>query len=229
MFWALWSVFLKAMDKTNLNLSINNILSYYLVCFMLYRLANFNTIVDDIEENVVTGNMAIYYIRPVAYPVTIIGRILAQFSINFIIIVPILFFILIMFCNLTLSIKSISLFFIFAMFSLSLRFTISLIIGLFSFWFERVWSLRLILDFIIELASGGLLPLYIFPKYIADIFSLLPFQYIIYVPTQILLGKVSNNHILLYFMGLFIWCGILIILANLMWNVWRKKFMGYGV
>jgi ABC-2 type transport system permease protein len=65
-----------------------------------------------------------------------------------------------------------------------------------TFWTpENTWGMMFLVLVLVELFSGMLFPLQILPKFIFDIVSWLPFPYMVYFPTQIILGQIPSTEV----------------------------------
>ncbi len=72
---------------------------------------------------------------------------------------------------------------------LILAFEFDFFIGLIAFWLIQVKSFKYMLQYIIFFFAGAVLPLDLFPQSLQSIAELLPFQYLVFFPIQIFLGK----------------------------------------
>jgi ABC-2 type transport system permease protein len=67
--------------------------------------------------------------------------------------------------------------------------------SLLSFWIENTYGIRFTIRVIMEVLAGAIIPLSFFPGVLQKIFLLLPFQFLIYLPMKIYLGKISLSQI----------------------------------
>lgn len=74
----------------------------------------------------------------------------------------------------------------------TLRFLLFSTVALFTFWIGLSWGWTFILRVIMTIASGAFLPLSFFPDAVRGVIELLPFQFVGYIPAQILLGRLSG-------------------------------------
>jgi ABC-2 type transport system permease protein len=96
--------------------------------------------------------------------------------------------------------------------------------SLLSFWIENTYGIRFTLRVIMEILGGAIIPLSFFPGFTEKLVLLLPFQYMIYFPMQIYLGKLSTGQIFLEFFLEISWIAGL---ALLNWVVWKKGVRHY--
>jgi ABC-2 type transport system permease protein len=64
-----------------------------------------------------------------------------------------------------------------------------ILIGLFSFWVFDAHSLEWFMRGILAVLSGGLVPIWFFPKGLAEVAHVLPFSWITYHPMAVYLGE----------------------------------------
>lgn len=82
--------------------------------------------------------------------------------------------------------------FVFGLFFSSLAglfwFSLQYLTGLFSFWLEETWMLRVILKMIATFLSGAIIPLELYPSWLFQIINYSPFPYLTYYPIKIFSG-----------------------------------------
>jgi len=61
--------------------------------------------------------------------------------------------------------------------------------SLLSFWIENTYGIRFTMRVVMEVLAGAIIPLSFFPGVLQKIFLLLPFQFLIYLPMNLYLGK----------------------------------------
>jgi ABC-2 type transport system permease protein len=97
-----------------------------------------------------------------------------------------------------------------------------------AFWTTRIYSLSEFFWAVRTLFSGQFVPLLLMPPVIQKLADFLPFQYFIYLPIQIILGKVPVEAIASkYAIGL-IWLVIFYVLFRWVWREGLKRFSAVG-
>ncbi|MCA9487060.1 MAG: ABC-2 family transporter protein [Candidatus Woesearchaeota archaeon] len=105
---------------------------------------------------------------------------------------------------------------------------LSLIVSYFAFWFDEAWAFGYAFFLIISFTSGGMLPLYIMPDWLQTTLSFLPFQYLAYIPVQVLLEEYTwKQYASLCAVGLF-WLFVLGALNTFLYKQGLKKFESQG-
>jgi len=229
MFFYLW---LAILSTTNLgNITADDLLAYYLLAFLIERLTSNRRVTDNLEEDIVTGKLAIYFVRPIPIYSNHLAEYLSQLSINGILMVPIAIGLLKI---LTPSIIQLNpqILFIFSLFVILsglCQFLIFYIIGLLAFWLERVWGIRMGFYWILSFLSGRLIPLYLFPPILVPWINLLPFRFFTYELVMILLTPLDLMNIIPNLLFLLIWVLFFLILSWFILRWGEKKFLGYGI
>lgn len=109
-----------------------------------------------------------------------------------------------------------------------ISFTLRLIMGLVSFWFNDTRGFFETM-YAIEFALGGtLLPLALMPSIVLPIAYTLPFSYILYFPIIAIQGKLGISDLLHVMVVQIMWLCILGLLYQFLWNMGVKKFSGVG-
>ncbi len=106
-----------------------------------------------------------------------------------------------------------------------MNFLINMILGFIAFWSPEIWAPRFLTMIIIQFLGGSLFPLDIFPKIMVQIFQVLPFQYLVYFPLKVYLGQIPLMQILIGFVTMIVWIGIMWISCQM---IWRKGLYVYS-
>jgi ABC-2 type transport system permease protein len=124
---------------------------------------------------------------------------------------------------------NIPLFIINVLISSSLFFLMESLMELAAFWAENVWSLSVLLRFLIGLFSGAWLSLSLFPAWSQTIMSLLPFKGMVYIPVRLLMGEVSFNEWMYVQFISMTWILIMGLLVAIVWRRGRILYTGVGI
>lgn len=88
--------------------------------------------------------------------------------------------------------KTFMVFLVTVVLAILLSFELDFAIGVAAFWFVQVKAFRQILQSLILFFSGSLLPLDLFPAWLASLAQWLPFPYLVYFPVSVFLGRVED-------------------------------------
>ncbi len=109
-----------------------------------------------------------------------------------------------------------------------LSFTFKMVIGLSAFWLTDVGGFFQLIEAIILLCAGLLLPLSLLPDVLAKIAYILPFAYMIYFPIISLQGTQSVGQLMHIIAVQLVWITVMAYLYSALWKKGVKKFTGIG-
>ncbi|MFZ3076922.1 MAG: ABC-2 family transporter protein [Candidatus Aenigmatarchaeota archaeon] len=112
--------------------------------------------------------------------------------------------------------------------SLLISFSIAFLVYLSAFWTEKSDGIRRLKEAVIDLFSGFLIPIYLFPLWMQPIFFMLPFQAIFNTPLSIFIGKISGTRILFAIAVQIFWAAVLLLAGHLIWKKARIKYTAHG-
>ena len=107
-------------------------------------------------------------------------------------------------------------------------FMINYLIGLLAFWFLEVFPFQLLKYGLITFLSGGIVPIDFFPEAMRQVIAMLPFQYIHYVPTVIVLGHVDAGRGAELVLYQAVWVILLALLSKVAWGAGKNKLVIQG-
>jgi len=105
---------------------------------------------------------------------------------------------------------------------------INFAVGTFAVRLKSILGLLRAKYFLLELFSGLLIPISFFPHVFQQVFAVLPFQYISYIPVLLYLGKISGMGILKALGIQIFWVAALIAIGHLFWRWSSKKITIQG-
>ncbi len=105
---------------------------------------------------------------------------------------------------------------------------LNFIAGLLAFWFVEIFPFMLFKYALFMFFSGGIVPIDFFPDFLKPVVSLLPFQYMLYIPTTILIGRIPMAEVLPVIITQLIWILIMGVICSLMWSAGKKKLIIQG-
>jgi len=105
---------------------------------------------------------------------------------------------------------------------------LSLIVSYFAFWFDEAWAFGYATFMILSFTSGSMLPIYIMPNWLQTLLQAMPFQYLAYIPTQIIVENFTiMEYAKMYAVGIF-WVIVVALLNDVIYNVGLRKFESQG-
>ncbi len=98
-----------------------------------------------------------------------------------------------------------------------------------AFWADNVWSLDVMLRFVVGILGGMMLPLDLYPQWAQELLTWLPFQYLTYFPVRVLLGAVSGAELATGIAVALCWAAILAALVRVVWKRGDLHYTGVGI
>lgn len=183
----------------------------------------------EVWTDINQGNLNIFLSKPIFYPFYLFFNKIGYFIWGLISgIVFILCINLFLPIGLEFELGRIQLSLLSLFFGLIIMYTLFFCVGSLTFWVENILTLRDNLWNIIRILSGQIFPIALFPRVLKGIASVLPFQYIYYVPITIFQGKVDGGILSNLLLGQFAWVIIMISLSILLWKSGTKRYSAQG-
>ena len=99
-----------------------------------------------------------------------------------------------------------------------ITFFIQMIVGTVGFYTNSIWGMQILRKAIIQIFSGIIAPITLFPLWFQEISKWLPFKELIYTPVNIWLGNIEMNEIFFIIIKQIIWGIILYFIARIFFN-----------
>lgn len=109
-----------------------------------------------------------------------------------------------------------------------ISFTFKMIVGITAFWFIDFWGLQQIIEVIIVILAGFIMPIELFPNWLENLSKITPFPYMIYYPILSLQSKLTNPALFNIVLVQLVWLVILGGMYKWLWGRGIKKFTGVG-
>lgn len=223
-------VWLAISDSSTFTMSKDEIVTYYMVGLITSNLV-VCSIQNEISEDIRMGTINKYLIKPINYFGYQFMKDVA-FRITFIILgiipIAILFSLMKSYIVLQFHMGYCVLFIVSIMIGYIINFLMSFLLSELSFYFNNVSVLFSASDVLKNIISGSVFPLMLLPAQIADVLMILPFSYISYFPTIILLQDYSIENVLVRLLIGIIWCIVLGELCHITWKQGIKSYSSFG-
>lgn len=210
--------------------SFSTFITYFLLVIFFNQLVNSFTGGVIADEHIKRGELSIYLLKPFSYFFYMIILEIPWRIIAFITSLPVILIMRIIYGNLITFQWQ---FLILALLLIGLTFTLSFIIQVFfasfTFWLDDTHGIFDLLEILVLLFSGVGIPLFFFPEYLRWVSNVLPFQYILYLPVSIALGKLNFSQIGINVILLGGWILLLSSITRWLWRNGLKKFTGEGI
>jgi ABC-2 type transport system permease protein len=228
----LWSTVYSDPTKEIFGYDRTKILTY-VFGIMIVRALVLSARAMDVSNDVASGDLSNYLIKPIGYfrywfTRDIASKVLnlsfatVEFALLFILLKPPFFFQ-----------ANAGILFVFLISIILAIFIYSLILFLLSsipFWVPEIgWGSHFLVSVVIvEALSGALFPINILPQVLQSIVLATPFPYLIYFPVEVYLGNVSGWALFGGLITAAAWVGVLWILLNVVWQRGLKAYQSFG-
>lgn len=112
--------------------------------------------------------------------------------------------------------------------ALLLQFAFSYCFAMVAFWWLEVWGLLFLKSLLANFLSGGWFPLDLVPDALMTWLSLLPFQYVVFFPTQIFLGRLTVAQIHHGLLMQVVWIVVLFAAQQVLWRRGLRRYAAAG-
>ncbi|WP_224703107.1 ABC transporter permease [Devosia aquimaris] len=191
---------------------------------------DFARLLHDVGTAIQTGDVAVYLLKPLHYPAFLLASHIGHFLFELLLVVlPV-----VVIAGLTYGmVPPASLFHALAFLgywalSFMMLFALASLAGLAAFWLMTASALEWFLMSIMTLLSGGLVPLWLFPGWLAAIAGHLPFAWVSYYPAAVYLGRLDVSQTLLYFAIGLVWLAVLLGALAWLWTRARHRLIVQG-
>lgn len=213
-----------------LGYSHSQILTYVLGTTFVASIV-FSTRTHEIGDNINSGDLSAFLLRPISYFSYWFARDAADKGFNLLFCIgelAVLYALLHPSLFIQTNILFIIPFFISIFLAVVLNFFIGILLGLIGFWSPEVWAPRFIFFILLTFFAGQIFPLDIMPQSIYQIFSLLPFSYLLYFPLKIYLGQMTFPEILNGFLVSCFWIILFYFLTRFVWLRGLRMYTAQG-
>lgn len=228
MWYSMWSS-LYGEKNTYSGIEFSQTVTYVIATQFLITLNSMGSPLWTMEEKISTGDIVYEFLRPYSFLKKTLSECVASSTAYFLLSSMWVFGATIVVLHIDVPINGNLLFFILS-FTLGylIRFFMELSFSFLSFWLIHIGGIRAIFTFSISVFSGSVVPLWFFPETIRNIAEILPFQYIYYVPCNILVGEMSRYDQIISIVLQIVWILASVILSKIMWKVGSKKVVVQG-
>jgi ABC-2 type transport system permease protein len=202
----------------------------YIAVGWIIRSFYFNNIDQDMAYAVTEGKLAMDLIKPVNPQFMYIAQALGEslFRLGMLTVPTAVVLLLVYPIRRPASALHFAGFFLSVLLSFFIVAGINFTVGTFAIRLKSILGLLRAKYFLLELFSGLLIPISFFPHIFQNMFSVLPFQYISYIPVLIYLGKISGMGIVKALALQVFWILVLFAIGDAMWRWSSRKITIQG-
>lgn len=202
----------------------------YVVVSWMSRAFYFNNLDREIANEIRDGSVAIQFIRPYNYIVVKMMQGFGEglfrlllFTTPGMIVVSLLFPV-----QLPTELSRWLIFLLMLFFSFLINSQINIITGLFAFFLENNEGLMRMKRVAVDLFSGLIIPISLFPGWTESLMKLLPFQAITYLPGSVFTGRVAGSEVWSVLGIQVVWFSLLIVPIYWLWAKARTRLFVQG-
>ena len=188
---------------------------------------------EPLQQEILSGQINVYLSRPLGLLSLKLLYELAYKFFKFLYLVPVLigcYFLFLKGKSFGFDFKLVNLAFFLLSCGLSfcLYFFLKFSIGILAFWFTDVEWVTSLEELVFWFFGGLLLPLDLLPVFMQRLAKFLPFQYLFYLPSQGLLGRLTPNQMFFSLLIQFFWLFLFFILAKRLYRAGLKIYAAFG-
>lgn len=181
--------------------SLQEMITYALLGGIVTGAIRYETIISMVGRSLQTGDVAVWLLKPVSFPLYIITSELGRAAYRLVVlVVPTVAVVALVYGMLPpASLFHGVMFIAYLVLAYAIIALASTLFGLVSFWLLTSFSLEWLMQAILNLLSGQFIPFWFFPATFGAIAAHLPFAWIVYYPAAVWLGRMEPVETLAYF------------------------------
>lgn len=226
--FCVWSALFASNSIKNPELNQEDTFRYLVVAVLVSTVMECD-VIEKINAQIQSGNIATELIRPIGFKRMLLARHLGDTAVKLLCyLIPLIVLVKIcvslpLLCSGQLGFGILSVFLAYC-----IQFLYSLIIGLLAFWLIVTWPINMFFSAVYRLLSGAWIPVTMFPETLYRINLFLPFRAIYAIPVSILTSSMKVMKIWQSIGVQVMWLGILYSLARIIWHVGRNQLIVQG-
>ena len=228
----LWRAVFDARGVDTLNgFSFNGLMMYYLLVPLIERMIR-GPEMSRIAQEIYEGQINRYLLFPIGFFRYKYATHLAYtliFTLQFVIVLILFLYIFGLPEGVRISREGILGGFLLVFLGTLVSFSMAMILEIFAFWADHVWSLMVMLRLVSYFAGGGMIPLEFFPDWSRRILEMTPFPYLASYPIRAFQGGLSGEGLLQASLVLVGWAVVFSVLLRITWNQGLRKYTGVGI
>ena len=185
----------------------------------------------DITEDIREGTLSEYLLRPISYRwYQFFVKIGIHLGYSLVVLIVVAGFILLFAIDFyfPVNLLHIPLFLVSVGMSVVLGEAICYLFSLSAFWLEEDTGVTYVLNYLVPILMGALIPLALLPEFIQEVVRFLPFQYLLYFPINIFLERVTISEIGYGLLMQLLWIGVIYLLGAWVWRRGCRRYTARG-
>lgn len=210
------------------NVGFQDMVTYTLISIFISTVINSNVILD-LNDKIKTGQIALDIVKPLNYRRYLFFDSIGKNLYNVIYLLLPTMIISIALFGIKLPSAEYGFIFLTSLILGSvINFLLCLCLGSLGFWFNQLWILNRLVNDLLSLFSGKLIPLWFFPSLLLKLADCLPFKMVYSVPIYIFLEKYGQYEMMRMLLLQSIWIIILAGVSNIIWKKGMDKMVVQG-
>ncbi len=228
-YYFIWKALYQTDAEFARGFSFEDMVTYVAVGWVI-RSVYFNNIDQNMASDVMEGAIALSMLKPVTIQARYIGQALGEAGFRLLLLTaPTALVITLIFpVQPPAGAVYFLLFLVSLLASVVLMAALNFLIGTSAVRLKSILGLLRAKFFVLELLSGLLVPMTMFPPAVQTALSYLPFQHIAYTPLRIYLGKLNLAEVREALFVQLVWVGVLVILGGWFWKAMSRKITIHG-
>jgi len=200
--------------------SLQQMVTYALLGGAVMGATRHERIIGEIGRSLKSGDVAVWLLKLVRYPLYLLALEAGMTAYTFLLaVIPTIVIVALLYGMLPpASLFHGVMFIAFCGLSFIIHFLTAALFGLLAFWLMTVFSLEWLLQSLVTLLSGLLVPFWFFPEPFGTIASHLPLAWLVYYPSSVWLGRLDPAMTLAYFGLGIVWATLLAAALALLWR-----------
>lgn len=228
--YLLWKVIFDGRESVS-GFTFDGMLSYYIISSFLTQLDLSQGISEEIYNRIRGGTFSKYMVLPVnteGYFLAMeVGVVLFYLVFD---LIAAFVWVLVFGIRLQLTAELWVVFCALAMVLLGLLFMVQMnyYLGLLTLKYQGIGTFLMIKNNLVALITGSIIPLALLPESVVGVMRLLPFYYVTYLPSMLLVGRCREEAVT-GLAVLAVWCLVLQVLIHVTWEKYSRRYDGVGI
>jgi ABC-2 type transport system permease protein len=212
------------------DVTLTQMVTYALLGGVITGAIRYELIISGIGQALKTGDVAVWLLKPVSFPLYVIVSELGRAMFRLVVlVVPTVAVVALVYGMLPpASVFDGVMFVGYLVLGCAITCLISALFGLVAFWLLTSFSLEWLMQAILNLLSGSLIPFWFFPQPFGMISEHLPFAWIVYYPAAVWLGRLEQTQCLIYFAIGLGWALLLALGVAWLWRLASTRIVVQG-
>jgi len=224
----IWSTIARANGGAVDGYRVGDFAAYFLVLSLVNHLTD-NWVYYEFQERVRQGFLSPLLLRPVHPIHTDIAQNLTYKCMMLVVMLPTIGVLALVFHPAThITLFTLLLFLPSLLLAITIRFLVEWSLGLTAFWTTQMSAVLQVYYVALFFLSGQMGPLTLFPVPVQVLAQLLPFQWMLAFPVQLLLGQLNQHAIVQGLVAQAIWLCLSLALMMVLWHRGLRRYSGMG-